>query len=162
MRRSASVHLELRLSGRTNMVFSIAPAVGADIASELIAFSIDGQPLASRELLDLHGGRLHTFVTDAGTMAVDYTVDVTGRAPAPVVEERDWITYLRPSRYAQSDSLTPMARSEFRGLTGYAAIQAVTDWVFEHLRYAPGSSTSTDGALDTLLKRRGVCRDFSH
>jgi transglutaminase-like putative cysteine protease len=144
------------------MIFSIAPALGAEIASELAAFAINGQQLAARELLDLHGGRLHTFVTDAGTMAIDYSVDVTGRASAAVIDERDWITYLRPSRYAQSDSLTPIARSEFAGLSGYAVVQAVTDWVFEHITYTSGSSTPTDGALDTLLNRRGVCRDFAH
>jgi transglutaminase-like putative cysteine protease len=28
--------------------------------------------------------------------------------------------------------------------------------------YLSGSSLPTDGATDTLLKRRGVCRDFAH
>ncbi|MEQ1736563.1 MAG: transglutaminase family protein, partial [Rhodoglobus sp.] len=29
-------------------------------------------------------------------------------------------------------------------------------------RYMPGSSDSTDGAEQTLLARKGVCRDFAH
>ena len=162
MLRSASVHLELRLAGHTNMIFSMTPALGATIASERIAFALDGQPLTARELSDLHGTRLHTFISEAGTVSVDYDVQVTDRASPAPIDERDWITYLRPSRYAQSDSLTPMARSEFRGLSGYPLVQAITDWVFEHLTYASGSSHPTDGALDTLLSRRGVCRDFAH
>jgi transglutaminase-like putative cysteine protease len=162
MLRSASVHLELRLAGRTNLVFSMTPALGAEIASERIEFQLDGRPVAFRELVDLHGTRLQTFVAEAGTMSVDYSLQVNGRAAPASVEELDWITYLRPSRYAQSDSLTPMARSEYHGLSGYPLVQAVSDWVFEHLAYVSGSSRPTDGAADTLTSRRGVCRDFAH
>ena len=31
-----------------------------------------------------------------------------------------------------------------------------------HVTYESGSSGPTDGATDTLLSRRGVCRDFAH
>ena len=36
------------------------------------------------------------------------------------------------------------------------------NWVYGELRYISGSSRGTDGAVDTLLHRRGVCRDFAH
>jgi transglutaminase-like putative cysteine protease len=36
------------------------------------------------------------------------------------------------------------------------------DWVAEELSYVSGSSRFTDGAVDTLLARRGVCRDYAH
>ena len=36
------------------------------------------------------------------------------------------------------------------------------NWVFSELRYISGSSRGTDGAVETLLHRRGVCRDFAH
>lgn len=35
-------------------------------------------------------------------------------------------------------------------------------WVHERIAYVSGSSTGTDSALDTLLARQGVCRDFAH
>lgn len=35
-------------------------------------------------------------------------------------------------------------------------------WVNGHMRYIPGSSGSTDSAIDTLLAGQGVCRDFAH
>jgi transglutaminase-like putative cysteine protease len=162
MLRSATVHLDLRLTGHTNMIFSMTPAIGATLASERIDFRQGDQPIVSRELVEAHGTRLHTFVAEAGTVSVDYDVRVSGRAEPAAIDERDGITYLRPSRYAQSDSLTPMARSEFRGLNGYPLVQAITDWVFEHLTYASGSSRPTDGAIDTMASRRGVCRDFAH
>jgi transglutaminase-like putative cysteine protease len=162
MLRTVNVHLELDLRGRTNMVFSVTPAVGATIATERLDFLLDGVPQPAREILDLHDARLHVFETSRGSLTVDYDVEVVGRAEPAAINELDLITYLRPSRYAQSDSLTPMARSEFHGLTGYVLVQAVSDWVFEHLAYVPGSSQPTDGATRTLTSRQGVCRDFAH
>ena len=35
-------------------------------------------------------------------------------------------------------------------------------WVHDKLTYVSGASTGTDSALDTLLARQGVCRDFAH
>jgi transglutaminase-like putative cysteine protease len=95
-------------------------------------------------------------------MAVDYALEVEGRAAPAIASELDTITYLRPSRYAQSDSLTPVARAEFAGLSGHPLVQAISDWVFEHIHYVPGSSQPTDGATRTLTSRQGVCRDFAH
>jgi transglutaminase-like putative cysteine protease len=162
MQRSVSVHLELGIQGRTNMVFSMTPAIGADIESERLEFTLDGVPQEFRETLDLHGSRLQTFVTERGTLSVDYALEIAGSAVIEPVNELDLITYLRPSRYAQSDSLTPFARSLFSGLKGYTLVQAITDWVFENLSYVSGASLPTDGATRTLLSRQGVCRDFAH
>jgi transglutaminase-like putative cysteine protease len=162
MLRTVNVHLELALGGRTNMVFSMTPAIGATIATERLEFLLDGVAQPSREILDLHGARLQVFETSSGRLSVDYDLEVVGRAEPAPINELDLITYLRPSRYAQSDSLTPIARSEFAGLTGYVLVQAISDWVFEHLAYVPGSSQPTDGATRTLTSRQGVCRDFAH
>jgi transglutaminase-like putative cysteine protease len=95
-------------------------------------------------------------------MVVDYRAVVTGTTPSAPRHELDEITYLRPSRYCESDTLTPTARSEFAGLYGHDLLQAVTAWVGERLRYKPGSSRATDGAAQTMLSRRGVCRDYAH
>jgi transglutaminase-like putative cysteine protease len=162
MLRSVSVNLQLEIRGHTNMVFSITPAIGANIASERLEFLLDGKAQKAREIHDLHGTRLHTFETRAGVMFVDYSLEIGGGATIAPISELDLITYLRPSRYAQSDSLTPFARSLFSGLSGYTLVQAITDWVFENLTYASGASLPTDGATRTLLSRRGVCRDFAH
>ncbi len=87
MLRTINVHLELALAGRTTMVFSMTPAVGATIVSERLDFLLDGISQPSRELLDLHGGRLQVFETNKGTLAVDYDVQVEGRTgPAPATE----------------------------------------------------------------------------
>jgi transglutaminase-like putative cysteine protease len=162
MLRTVTSRLELDISGRTNMVFSMAAAQGSHVTSETLSFVLDGQPQQATELTDTHGTRLHTFIAGPGKMVVEYSADITGRSePAPVID-LDLVTYLRPSRYCESDSLTPTARSEFAGLSGHALLSAVTTWVWERLRYMPGSSLPTDGAEQTLLARRGVCRDYAH
>jgi transglutaminase-like putative cysteine protease len=162
MLRTANVHLDLNLAGHTNLVFSIAAATGTNFTTERLDFSLDGARQNARELPDLHDGRLHVFEAHAGILSVDYEFAVTGRSEPVVGSELETISYLRPSRYAESDSLTPMARSEFSGLEGYPLVQAITDWVFEHITYASRSSQPTDSASNTLTSRRGVCRDFAH
>ena len=162
MLRTVSARLELAIEGRANMVFSIAAAKGSHVASERLSFILDGVPLVATELTDLHGTRLHQLVSDRGTMIAEYSAEIAGTA-APAAEiDLDLVTYLRPSRYCESDSLTPTARSEFAGLSGHDLLTAVTLWVSERLRYVPGSSQPTDGAEQTLLARRGVCRDYAH
>jgi transglutaminase-like putative cysteine protease len=162
MLRTVNTHLELDISGRTNMVFSLAVAQSLNVTSESLSFILDGEPQLPTELTDRNGTRLHTFVGGAGRMIVDYTADVTGHSEPISVNDLDLVTYLRPSRYCESDSLTPTARSEFAGLSGHALLSAVTLWVWERLRYVPGSSLPTDGAEQTLLARKGVCRDYAH
>jgi transglutaminase-like putative cysteine protease len=162
MLRTVSAHLELDVSGRTDMVFILGVNANAEFRSESLSITLDGEPQHPRELVDSSGSRLHRLVGDRGRMIVDYTAEVAGRTAAPAVDDLDLVTYLRPSRYCDSDSLTPTARSEFAGLHGHALLTAVTLWVWEKLSYVPGSSLVTDGASQTLLARRGVCRDYAH
>jgi len=90
-------------------------------------------------------------------------VTVRGNAAPPRVSDADRIAYLRPSRYAESDRLGAIAHAEFAGIDGAAELlAAVSSWVGSRLRYVPGSSGPTDGAVDTLLQRQGVCRDYAH
>lgn len=162
MQRTVSAHLELDIRGVTNMVFSLGAATGATRATETLRFTLDGVDQGFTELADVHGTRLHRFVSEKGRMIVDYEAQLEGRAAPADTDDVDLITYLRPSRYCQSDSLGPTARSEFYGLKGAVLLRAVTDWVFAKIAYVSGSSLPTDGATRTLLNRQGVCRDFAH
>jgi transglutaminase-like putative cysteine protease len=162
MLRNVSAHLELDISGRTNMVLSLAVAQGNLLGSETLSLVLDGQPVLPRELVDRHGSRLHQLVATRGRMTIDYRAEVRGLAASAPVDDLDLVVYLRPSRYCESDSLTPTARSEFFGLTGVELLNAVSSWVHNRLSYVPGSSRVTDGAVGTLLARRGVCRDYAH
>lgn len=75
----------------------------------------------------------------------------------------DVFAYVYPSRYCQSDRLVRFAASEFGMLQqGHARVQAIVDWVRERVTFASNTSTSSTSALDTLVERVGVCRDFAH
>jgi len=162
MRRDVSSSLELQVAGGSEMAFAVAVARGADIASETLAFALDGRPVPATEVVDRHDTRLHVLEVGAGVLTMEYRATVTGRRdPAPLDDVDLWV-YRRPSRYCESDTLFPTARSEFRGLDGLPLLAAVRAFVADTLRYAPGSSLPTDGAVQTLLARRGVCRDYAH
>lgn len=162
MLRTVSAHLELDISGRTAMVFSLAAATGNPLSFEELSFTLGGQTVMPEEISDRHGTRLHRLIGEAGRMTVDYRATVDGSAAPLEDSDLDPIVYLRPSRYCESDTLTPTARSEFAGLHGHALLAAVSSWVGSRLRYVSGSSLPTDGAEQTLLSRRGVCRDYAH
>ena len=73
------------------------------------------------------------------------------------------LPYLYPSRYCQSDRLLSLANLEFgQMLPGYGRAQAICKWVQQHVRFQGNTSNSNTSALDTLVERTGVCRDFAH
>ena len=41
-------------------------------------------------------------------------------------------------------------------------MKAICDWIHANVEYAFGASDAHTAANDTLLSRRGVCRDFAH
>ena len=132
------------------------------MTEEQLDITVDGRRLEPTEIIDAHGTRLHAVRAEGGSSTLDYRAVVDGVAEPAPVNDIDPITYLRPSRYCESDSLGPTAASEFAGLSGHDLLQAVIGWVNEKLTYVTGSSLPTDGAVRTLLGRQGVCRDFAH
>jgi transglutaminase-like putative cysteine protease len=73
------------------------------------------------------------------------------------------LAYIYPSRYCQSDRLRQLANTEFGGIApGYWRVRAIQDWVHKHTRFVSGSTNVTTSAVDTLIERVGVCRDFAH
>ncbi|MEO5672452.1 MAG: transglutaminase family protein [Ramlibacter sp.] len=80
-----------------------------------------------------------------------------GELPASV------LPYIYPSRYCQSDRLARFAFAEFGNLPqGYGRVEAIRRWVEGHVQFLSGSSDGNTAAVDTLVTRQGVCRDFAH
>jgi len=162
VKRTVTAHLELYAWDQADLVLSLAVASNVVTASESLTITQDGRPLEFHEVEGRHGTRLHRLEAPAGPVTVDYEAVVLGHAGPIATDELDIIEYRRPSRYAESDRLLPIARSEFEGLRGKGLLDAVSSWVGTHLRYVPGSSLPTDGAVQTMLARQGVCRDYAH
>jgi hypothetical protein len=73
------------------------------------------------------------------------------------------LPYIYPSRYCQSDRLIKFAFGQFGKINmGYARVQAIRDWVQEHVEFLSGTSDANTSAIDTLVTKQGVCRDFAH
>jgi len=71
--------------------------------------------------------------------------------------------YIYPSRYCQSDRLAALAMAEFGPLRqGYERVKAIEQWVQRSVRFQSNTSNSNTSALETLIDRVGVCRDFAH
>jgi transglutaminase-like putative cysteine protease len=91
------------------------------------------------------------------------TGPITGLGCAPRRElPAGVVPYLWPSRYCESDRFAAFVQREFPGLEGGAQVQAMADWIHDHLDYCAGTSDANTTAADTFVSRQGVCRDFAH
>lgn len=119
------------------------------------------------------GHRIHRLLVQPGWFTVNYTATVSSNptyvtagelGPRPHAElPADVLPYLHPSRYCESDRLEQFAWKTFgKAAAEHARVLAVTDWVYGHLTYTPGSTGPSTTACDVFLQRSGVCRDFAH
>jgi len=75
----------------------------------------------------------------------------------------DIMPFLLPSRFVPSDRLAAFAEREFGGMpTGHRRVTAICNWIYENIDYQRGASNEQTTATESLIKRAGVCRDFSH
>ena len=109
---------------------------------------------------------------DTGITSIQYRARVARRFDEPdrnarelsIAELPDEVMhYLLPTRYCESDRLSAMAQRTF-GQTpqGYARVEAVVQWIREHIHYQIGQTDVMTTARDVLANRVGVCRDFAH
>lgn len=146
----------------TAVFLQVAPPRNGELV-ESLAVSVDGVEIPVVEVAVPGSGRVHRFPSGPGRLEIVYDATVSGPLAIAEVGPAEEVVYLRPSRYAESDRLTSFAHGEFAGITRPEDILgAVSSWVGTHLHYVPGSSRPTDGAVETLLGRQGVCRDFAH
>lgn len=121
----------------------------------------------------IHGNRYARLRALPGQLKVRYdaVVDINHHIAAPdSVHEvpiaelpAEVLAYLYPSRYCQSDRLRQLANNEFGALRqGYWRVRAIQDWVQRQTKFVSGSSNATTSAIDTVVERVGVCRDFAH
>lgn len=174
----------VRLEFSTQLAYDVAPP-GADFIFNIQAAHTSRQTVVS-ENLQLSQEVQTSAYTDpatqsrflrlhaqAGPFTLNYhaVVDLThyearpDQLPelSPQALPGDVLTYLYPSRYCQSDRLLNLAAVEFGHLPlGYSRARAIRDWVQRHVSFQGNTSNSTTSAIDTLVERVGVCRDFAH
>ena len=108
-------------------------------------------------------GPLH--ISYLATVDIDQHVGDPDKIPETPVAQLPLsaLAYIYPSRYCQSDRLANLAMREFGLLDkGYRRVEAIRNWVNQHVTFRGNTSNSATSALDTLTDRVGVCRDFAH
>lgn len=75
----------------------------------------------------------------------------------------DTLVYLLGSRYCETDELSEIAWSLFGNTPkGWQRVQAICDFVHNHITFSYENARSTRTALDAYNEGVGVCRDFTH
>jgi transglutaminase-like putative cysteine protease len=133
------------------------------------------EPLVdSHEYLDSFGNRCLRFRAPQGGLrfCYDAVADISPEPDQVVPHAAEMppdqlpdevLMFTLPSRYVVSDQLSNVAWDLFGQVTpGWSRVQAICDWVHQHINFRAASTTPTTTVLDVYLQRYGVCRDFAH
>ncbi|MEO8605862.1 MAG: transglutaminase family protein [bacterium] len=75
----------------------------------------------------------------------------------------DSLVFLLGSRYCETDLLSEIAWSLFGNAPhGWARVQAICDFVHNHITFGYEHARSTKTAFQVYQERKGVCRDYAH
>jgi transglutaminase-like putative cysteine protease len=145
----------------------------AQIPEQMVDGYIDLTPVEHFARIAAHDGiGDRIWLRVQGQLIVDYRATVTidriigDVRNLPMVPPHqlpgETVQYLMPSRFCPSDQFQNFVDADFGSLEGGARVAAMRDWVEKNFSYVPGSSSSDTTALDTFVKRQGVCRDYAH
>jgi len=164
---------------------SLAFELGSKRAA-LLAFEVAGMSgqEVKAEVLDIENAALHRCAGEGGIgrrvwaifdqphlrLRYKSEVDVSrpptrlhGLAETPLEHlTGEQISFIRPSRFCQSDLFHKFTEKTFGHLAGGDRVAEILDWVSAEMEYAPGHSNSETTLLDTFASRKGVCRDYVH
>jgi transglutaminase-like putative cysteine protease len=131
-------------------------------------------PVPTTEYCDGFGNTCHVIHAPQGwtTISADFLVRDSGEPDAVAVEATqsplemlpvETLVYLLGSRYCETDRLLKFAWSTFGKVPkGWPLVQAICDYVHEHVSFGYQHAHPGKTACDTLKEGRGVCRDFAH
>ena len=133
--------------------------------------------LIADEYIDSFGNHCGRVNVPAGVSSVRFTNSALVRDSGqpddfdPAARQRDptelpfsTLQYLLPSRYCEVDSeLLTFAWNRFGQVPpGWQRVQAICDFVHDHITFDYQSARATRTAVDGFRERVGVCRDFTH
>jgi transglutaminase-like putative cysteine protease len=131
-------------------------------------------PVPIRQYRDSFGNLCSRIVAPQGriTLSTEALLDVPGEhEAAPVggwqdaVEDLpdETLVFLLGSRYCENDLLSDAAWQMFGHIEGgLPRVQAICDWVHNHLVFSYGNARPTRTAWEAYQERSGVCRDYAH
>jgi transglutaminase-like putative cysteine protease len=119
-----------------------------NICSRILA--PQGRIVISADAIIRDPGRVDDYAPDAIQIAAHNLPD-------------EVLVFLLGSRYCETDKLSDLAWSLFGGTPlGWARVQAICDFVHNHIRFDYQQARPTKSAYEAYAERQGVCRDFAH
>lgn len=125
--------------------------------------------------IDSYGNRCGRLVASAGHLTLRNEIEVEDcglpemqhtHSPQHLVQDlpNEAVLFLLASRYCEVDSdLRDIAWALFGKTTpGWARVQAICDFVHQHIRFDYMQARATRTAHEVYRERVGVCRDFTH
>ncbi len=128
----------------------------------------------SRTYLDRFGNRITRMVAPSGSTklwsdcVIDIDAQLDPQVPSAIQHQvpdlpDEVLQHLLPSRYCDSDSLTPQAWSMFAGYPeGWERVKAITQFVNTHVTFGYQFGRASKTASEVYREKTGVCRDFAH
>ena len=174
MRISAGCQISYECPQPTPMLLMVSPHPSRApdlIGHHHVAFS---PSMESREYNDRFGNICTRIIAPPGPLTISTRLlaeDSGERDPVvPAARQHsvedlpdDLLIYLLGSRYCDTDNLSETAWSLFgQGPTGWARVQAICDYVHDHIAFDYEHASATRMASEAFSERRGVCRDYAH
>jgi transglutaminase-like putative cysteine protease len=154
------------------LVLSVHHSRTADLLVPDLLVTNPPVPIATYH--DLFGNWCSRIVAPSGrfTLSTDALVQDSGLpdavvpwAPQTPVQElpESVLVFLLGSRYCETDQLSAIAWQLFgSGPTGWARVQAICDFVHQHIEFGYHHARRTRTASEAFNERQGVCRDYAH
>lgn len=130
--------------------------------------------IPTHEYIDSFGNRCVRLLAPAGplTFSCDALIE-DDEQPDPVAWDAvqhpiqdlpdETLQFLLASRYCEVDQLSGFAWEKFgKTVPGWGRVQAVCDYVHNHITFGYAYASSTKTATGVLEEGRGVCRDYQH
>jgi len=170
----AGYKISFQCPARTPMLLqlNVHPSRAGDLRSPDVIKS--DPPLEMTAYVDHYGNRVTRLEAAAGLVTFENRFEIYDSGQPDEVPPSNELTpipklpdevllYLVSSRYCDSDALANFAWSKFQNISGgYARVQAICDYVHQHIRFSYPEASPTRSASDAMRERVGVCRDFAH
>lgn len=166
--------ISLRFPAPTEMIMMLHTHPSLSASMRTYEHLVSDPPLALEPFIDLYGNHCTRTRCDAGVLRLrnDAIVQDSG---LPDIQTPDaWqhslrelptetLHYLIGSRYCDLELLSDIAWNLFgQGPVGWGRVQAICDWVHNHVTFGYQYARVDRTAYQTFLERRGVCRDYTH
>jgi transglutaminase-like putative cysteine protease len=162
---------EVETSQSVTAIVQVAPAAQPAVSMRREHWDTTAE---HHSYVDQYGNRCERLTLVAGASRIAYDAELLLASAADLVEPDtpetpvaslpdEALNFVMPSRFCLPDELGHDAWQRFGAIDpGWGRVQAIVDFVHEHLEFVPGSSNPWTTAADAYRAGQGVCRDYAH